>query len=80
MQRSNESSSLKMSLTEVKNNVNKTGQNWKLRRKKKLPNFKLEAIRIEIKAIAIKMNVNNDFKCYLLGILKTDQIIIVLVL
>lgn len=49
---------------------------------KKLPNFKLEAIRIEIKAIAIKMkfNVNNDFKCYLLGILKTDQIIIVLVL
>lgn len=34
MQRSNESSSLKMSLTEVKNNVNKTGQNWKLRRKK----------------------------------------------
>lgn len=30
---------------------------------KKLPNFKLEAIRIEIKAIAIKMNVNNDFKC-----------------
>lgn len=79
MQRSNESSSRKMSLTEVKNNVNKTGQNWKLRRKK-LPNFKLEAIRIEIKAIAIKMNVNNDFKCYLLGILKTDQIIIVLVL
>lgn len=79
MQRSNESSSWKMSLTEVKNNVNKTGQNWKLRRKK-LPNFKLEAIRIEIKAIAIKMNVNNDFKCYLLGILKTDQIIIVLVL
>lgn len=67
MQRPNESSSLKMSLTEVKNNVNKTGQNWKLRRKK-LPNFKLEAIRIEIKAIAIKMNVNNDFKCYLLGI------------
>lgn len=47
---------------------------------KKLPNFKLEAIRIEIKAIAIKMNVNNDFKCYLLGNLKTDQIIIVLVL
>lgn len=79
MQRSNESSSLKMSLTEVKNNVNKTGQNWKLRRKK-IAKFQIRSNQNWNKSDRNQNEVNNDFKCYLLGILKTDQIIIVLVL
>lgn len=79
MQRPNESSSLKMSLTEVKNNVNKTGQNWKLRRKK-IAKFQIRSNQNWNKSDRNQNEVNNDFKCYLLGILKTDQIIIVLVL
>lgn len=79
MQRSNESSSRKMSLTEVKNNVNKTGQNWKLRRKK-IAKFQIRSNQNWNKSDRNQNECKNDFKCYLLGILKTDQIIIVLVL
>lgn len=47
---------------------------------KKIAKFQIRSNQNWNKSDRNQNEVNNDFKCYLLGILKTDQIIIVLVL